>query len=531
MPANRGVRAVGVDLGTTNSAAAFISESGQTAMLANELGDVLTPSVIQFADDDIIVGREATKALGYEADCIAEAAKRDIGKQFFSRQIRGRSFPPEVLEAYVLSYMKDSIEDQLGPDFQVVITVPAFFDERRRKATADAGCMAGLSVLGIVNESTAAALAFGEHLGYLAFDGMARDTMKVLVFDLGGGTFDVTVVQLGPEECVTLATDGDIRLGGRDWDARLVEFFLQEFAAEHEVSPCRDANARQRLMRLAEETKQALSARRQTTVRIESEGRISEVTVSRQQFESLTADLVERTIHTAGEVLSAARLTWSDIDRVLLVGGSTRMPVIAERLEELALQPPEQAVNPDEAVARGAAIYASYLLKQKGIRGPGLRYRVVDVNSHSLGIEGVNLSTNRKENSIIIPRNTPLPVAVTRKYVTRMTGQPSIVIHVLEGESAEPGDCISIGRAVLRDLPEDLPPGHPLEVTYAYNSEGRLRVLLHVPGIERDLTIELNRGAALSDKHLEKWTTILSRGDGFRSFEETLGEVLGIEDV
>ena len=525
--------AVGIDLGTTNSAAAVVTDAGSTTMLADELGEVLTPSVVHFADEEVIVGRDACQAILFDADSVADAAKRDIGREFFSRPIRGKSFPPEVIEAYVLKHVKQIVENGLPggsgtPDYRVVITVPAFFDERRRRATANAGQMAGLNVLDIVNEPTAAALAFGEHLGYLSTTGSVQKEQRVLVFDLGGGTFDVTIIELRPNAFVTLATDGDVRLGGTDWDKRLADYLAQKFESQYRLDPRNDRTMLQRLRRLAEEAKHSLTARRHKLVMVEFGGRKAEVNVSREQFEGLTADLVERTVHTTQDLLRQAGVTWQEIDRLLLVGGSTRMPMIARRLQELAGKVPEQSVNPDEAVARGAAIYASYLLAKKGLSGHQLSFRVVDVNAHSLGVEGVDVTTNRKQNSIVIPKNSPLPAQVTRPFVTRQSNQPSIVLKVLEGESQEPGDCITIGQAVLRDLPKNLPEQHPLEVTFAYASNGRLKILMDVPGTDRQLLLELQRGD-MSDLNVKQWSQIVALSGGFRSFEEMLKAVLEVK--
>ncbi len=533
--AQRPTYAVGIDLGTTNSAAAVVSAAGSTMMLADELGEVLTPSVVYFSDEEVIVGRDASQAILFDVESVADAAKRDIGREFFSRPIRGKSVPPEVIEAYVLKHLKQIVENSLGEaggsgtsDFRVVITVPAFFDERRRRATANAGKMAGLNVLDIVNEPTAAALAFGEHLGYLSTAGAVQKEQRVMVFDLGGGTFDVTIIELGPSKFLTLATDGDVRLGGTDWDKRLADYLAQKFESQYRLDPRNDRTMLQRLKRLAEEAKHSLTARRHKLVVVEFGGRKAEVNVSREQFEGLTADLVERTVHTTQDVLRQAAVTWRDIDRLLLVGGSTRMPMIARRLQELSGLVPEQSVNPDEAVARGAAIYASYLLTQKGLSGHRLSFRVVDVNAHSLGVEGVDVTTNRKQNSIVIPKNSPLPTQVTRQFVTRQPNQPSIVLKVLEGESQEPGDCITIGQAVLRDLPKHLPEQHPLEVTFAYAANGRLRVLVEVPGTNRQLMMELQRGD-MSDMNVQQWSQIVALSGGFRTFEEMLKAVLEVK--
>jgi molecular chaperone DnaK len=303
----------------------------------------------------------------------------------------------------------------------------------------------------------------------------------------------------------------------------------QKFEAACRIDPRDDVAARAKILRLAEEAKQTLTARAKTVVHVHHAGRSVEVPVPRRQFEALTADLLERTAHTTTEVLREARLTWNQIDRLLLVGGATRMPMVSRRLYELSGMTAEQSINPDEAVARGAAIYAAYRLSREGQGEFLLRLHIVDVNAHSLGVEGINLTTGRRENSILIPRNTPLPTQVTHQFVTKKAQQQSIVLKVLEGEHTDPDACIPIGRAVLRDLPPGLPQGHPLDVTYAYAANGRLTVHLQVAETEKQLTLKLQRGDSLSEDHVDRWTHVVSSEDGFRSFEEMLEAILGVQ--
>ena len=236
--------------------------------------------------------------------------------------------------------------------------MPAYFDEPRRQATADAGQMAGLDVIDIVNEPTAAALAFGEHLGFLGATATPRDAVTLLVYDLGGGTFDVTLIQLKPGDIKTLATDGDVRLGGRDWDTRLVKLFAERFVSEHGIDPRKLPGGEAGLYALAEKSKIALSVRPQTTVRLKFNGRETTFELYRDTFEEITADLLERTAYTTRQVLAAAKIDWKGIDRILLVGGSTRMPMVGRMLEAQSGITPDRSINPDEAVARGAALYA-----------------------------------------------------------------------------------------------------------------------------------------------------------------------------
>ncbi len=399
-------RPVGIDLGTTYSVVAYLDEKGHSQVVRNSEGDILTPSVVQFEDQEVIVGKEAKKAAAVRADAVADFVKRDMGKKYYSRLIHGEKLHPEVIQACILKKLKDDAITALGPDLHVVITVPAYFDEPRRKATADAGEMAGLAVLDIVNEPTAAALSFGESLGYLTAEGEPREPMKVLVYDLGGGTFDVTVLDLRPGDLRTLATDGDVQLGGYDWDMRLVNYAAEEFQKRHRLDPRQSPASLAALQAAAEEAKQSLTARPKTLMAVRHGGHSLELPITREQFEELTEDLLERTAYTSRQVLAASGLSWKQINRVLLVGGSTRMPMVARMIEKLTGLTPDHTVHPDEAVARGAAVFAGYLIRSQDPKAKR-SFNVIDVNSHSLGIEGIDQRTLRKENVIIIPQFAP----------------------------------------------------------------------------------------------------------------------------
>ena len=520
-----GVRshAVGIDLGTTLSAAAYISESGHTTMVRNGEGEILTPSIVLFDHDKIVVGKQARAELGARPDSVVECVKRDMGSKTYSRAINGKQLPPEVIQAYILKQLKGEIDAALGDKYGVVITVPAYFDEPRRQATADAGQIAGLDVADIVDEPTAAALAFGEHLGYLSATGAPRDTINLLVYDLGGGTFDVTLVQLKPGDISSLATDGDVRLGGRDWDGRIVEWLAERFEATCGFDPRGMPESNAELYAQAEQAKFALSIRPTTTVRLAFEQQEFTCELTRSVFEEITADLLERTAYTTRQVLAAAKMEWKSIDRILLVGGSTPMPLVARMLEEHSGITPDRSVNPDEAVARGAALYAQAILAEEHGQN---NLRIVSVNSHSLGVEGTNLVTNRRENAVLIPRNTPLPAEVSRRCVTANEDQRSVIIKVLEGESSDPTHCVVVGRAILLDLPADLPKGHPVDVTYDYSRSGRLNVKARVPGTDRAVNVEFQRERNYSSDLVLRWQEVVRSGGGTFGFEKMLDEVM-----
>jgi molecular chaperone DnaK len=517
--------AVGIDLGTTNSVVAYLDDKGKTQVARNTEGDVLTPSVVLFEDSEVVVGKEAKKATAIKSGAIAEFVKRDMGKEFHSRPIHGEKLRPEVIQACILKKLKDDAIATLGTNFEAVITVPAYFDEPRRKATSDAGEMAGLSVLDIVNEPTAAALSFGESLGYLTVEGEPREPMKVLVYDLGGGTFDVTLLDLKPGDLRTLATDGDVQLGGHDWDMRLVDYCAEQFIKQHHLDPRQSPASLAALLASVEEAKHTLTARPKASVTIRHGEHTIELPITRERFEELTEDLLERTSYTTRQVLAAAKLSWKEISRVLLVGGSTRMPMVSRMIEQLTALKPDHTVNPDEAVARGAAIFAGYVLRR---RDPNAKpsFKVVDVNSHSLGIEGIDQRTMRKENIIVIPRNTSLPAKVTQKFVTKVEDQLSIVVQVLEGESKIPSQCSAIGRAVLRNLPDHLPKGWPVEVTYEYLTNGRLDVQAKLPGTSRGVELELQREQTLTSERIGQWKKVIAEAQGFDAFEGMLDEVM-----
>jgi len=524
-------KAVGIDLGTTNSAVAWVDESGRTAMLRNSEGELTTPSVVLFDDAEIVVGKEARRQASVHPDWVAQWVKRDMGSPVYSRLIRGEKLPPEVIQACILRKFRTEIAATLGPSAKVVLTVPAYFDEPRRKATADAGEMAGLSLLDIVNEPTAAALGFGEILGYLSPTGKAKDEMVVMVYDLGGGTFDATMLRLSPGEFRTLATDGDVQLGGHDWDGRLVDYAAEVFLAERGSDPRQDPAALVRLYDAAVDAKHTLSARLQTTVRVDHAGRSLDVPVSRAQFDQMTADLLERTSYTSRQLLSEAGVGWKDVARILLVGGSTRMPMVPRMLEQLTGIVPDRTVNPDEAVARGAALYAHYLLSLPEQGGPGADFEVTNVNAHSLGIEGIDPLTLRRTNVVLIRRNTALPARRTEKFTTKTEGQRSIVLQVLEGESSLPGECTAIGRTVIRDLPAGLPKGWPVEVSFEYASNGRLALRAVVPGTDREVSLDLERDVGLSREGISRWKRAVSAPAtvGFDQFESMIDEVLHLD--
>lgn len=496
--------AVGIDLGTTNTALAYIDATGRPATVANAEGDKLTPSVVMFeGDENVIVGKEALKAVATNAPDVAQCAKREVGRRFYDKQLAGRHYPPEALLAWILSKVHRDAVKVLGDFQQVVITVPAYFDEVRRKATQDAGYIAGLDVIDIINEPTAAAIAFGYEQGFLRHPKSRNESTRILVYDLGGGTFDVTVMELNGTDFITLATDGDVQLGGQDWDSRLVDLAANRFIEEYDLDPREDENSLGRLWRDCEDAKRSLAARSQATLRIDFQGVSLKTEITRDEFEAATRDLLDRTSFTTRQTLQAAGLEWQQVDRVLLVGGATRMPAVVNLLKELSGKTPDSSIAADEAVAFGAALHAhNLMLKHQGQVPP---FSVRNVNSHSLGVVATEPTTRRRRNAVIIPRNTPLPVHGKRTFKTQKNNQSSVLVKIVEGESASADDCVQLGSCTVRDLPPDLPAQTPIEVRFQYHENGRLTISVKVEGTENWVHREIARENSLTAEQLETW--------------------------
>lgn len=506
--AKQPIPAIGIDLGTTYSAISRIDDTGRPVTLPNGEGDLLTPSVVLFEGTNVVVGKEAVKALVTEAEDVALCPKRDLGDRAYHKSLHGRQYPPEAIEAWILKKLKDDAAKQIGDFQQVVITVPAYFDEVRRKATQDAGYMAGLEVMDIINEPTAAAVAFGFREGFLNTEGIATAPKNILVYDLGGGTFDVTVMEIRGNQFTALATDGDVRLGGQDWDQRLMDLVAEEFIRQHRLDPREDPNVVGRLWRECEDVKRTLSARAKASIACDFRGQAVRVEITRQRFEEITRDLVDRTLFTTRQTLQAAGLAWSNIDRVLLVGGSSRMPMIRDMLIKLSGMEPDTSVSADEAVAHGAALRAALILARSNGEPP--RFHIRNVNSHSLGLVAIDPKTKRKRTAVLVPRNTPLPVAAKRTFKTEKADQRSILVQIVEGESASPDDCSQIGRCTVRDLPRNLPAHTPIEVRFRYLENGRLTVHVEVEGTNKSLRHEIARENSLSAEQLDMWRQYIS---------------------
>ena len=500
--------AIGIDLGTTYSAVARLDEHGRPETLNNEEGDKLTPSVLLFDDTHIVVGKEALKAVATDAEQVAMCMKRELGRRFFTQELDGRHYPPEALQAWVLNKLRLDTTKLVGPFEKAVITVPAYFDEVRRKATQDAGYIAGLDVLDIINEPTAAAIAYGHQQGILQ-DMLSRSRpLRLLVYDLGGGTFDVTIMEISSGDFVALATDGDVRLGGHDWDQRLVDFVADEFLSQFELDPREDPNVAGRLWRDCEDAKRTLSARSKTSIPCDYKGHALRHEVTRDKFEAITSDLLDRTSFTTRQTLQAAGMSWEDIDRVLMVGGSTRMPAVVDLLRRLSGKEPDASVAADEVVAHGAALRAGILMQNDDGKRP--MFDVKNVNSHSLGVVATDPATKRPRNAILIPRNTPLPVTAKRTFKTQKDGQGSVLVQIVEGESATPDQCVQVGRCTVPDLPKGLPAQTPIDVRFRYEENGRLQIKVVVADAKKEIRHEITRENSMTREQLDTWRRFVS---------------------
>ena len=496
--------AIGIDLGTTFSVACCVDADGKPRTIVNSEGEPTTASVVLMDPANIVVGREAVRAAVFEPLRIARLAKREMGEAWFSQTVAGHRFPPEVIQAFVLNKMKQDAETVLGPIESAVVTVPAYFDEPRRKATEDAARLAGIETIDIINEPTAAAIAYGVNQGFLTAEGTPRAPERVLVYDLGGGTFDVSLIEIANNAFKVIGTDGDVRLGGVDWDSRILNFVADQFREQYAIDPRDDPVAYQRLRNEAEEAKRSLSARENTTLSFDHQGHGLRMQITRAQFEDLTSDLLERTRFTSNSLVSDCQFNWTDVTRVLLVGGATRMPMVRRMLEAETGNVIDAALAADEAVAHGAAVYAS-LLQQAKHDGKS-PVRISNVNSHPLGVLAIERQTGRSRRRILIPENTPLPVSSRSRFKTQKDGQSCVVVDVIEGGDDSGNNATHIGKCVVDNLPPDLPAGLTVEVKFRYAPNGRLGVIAELPDINRSADLEIKRAHGLSEDALRDWS-------------------------
>jgi molecular chaperone DnaK len=495
---------IGIDLGTTFCAVASLDDRGKPFTVPNRDGEVLTPSAVYLAPDgSAVVGQAALDMALEQPERVATLIKRRMGVPDYGRPVAGREFRPEALSAVLLKKLAQDAESQLGALDGCVITVPAYFDDTRRKATMDAGRIAGLNVIDILDEPSAAALA------YATQGGDAVQPQTVLVYDLGGGTFDVTLVKLGRKRFQVLAIEGDVRLGGRDWDERLVNWAAERFVKEFGDDPRADPQSLASLYAAAERTKRSLSKLEHASLTVSHAGHKVTLPIPRPEFEALTRDLLVRTRLTTQQVLKQAGLSWDAVGKVLLVGGSTHMPACARMLYELTGKHPDRGLAVSEVVARGAAVHA-------GIRAEAARAREcrpplaanladiveVSVNAHSLGVEV--RSGEERVNDKLVPKNTQLPAAADRVYYTVGDSQSRVRVRILQGEAHQAEACIPVGECWIEGLPPNLPKGSPVRVECGVLANGRIEVTATDQTSGRAARASIHRPGGLSDDELAR---------------------------
>lgn len=505
---------IGIDLGTTNSCVAYI-EGGEPVIIPNAEGSRTTPSMVAITDSgELLVGQIAKRQAITNPAHTVFASKRLIGRKLNSEELkahlnrfpceltaaengdarvrlRGKDYSPAEIASFILGKMKQTAEDYLGePVTDAVITVPAYFNDLQRQATKDAGRIAGLNVLRIVNEPTAAALAYGMN---------RQDTGRVVVYDLGGGTFDVSILELSGDVYEVCSTSGDTYLGGEDFDYRLIEYILREFESAEGIKLDADKMALQRLKEAAEKAKHELSSAYETEINLpfitaDATGpKHLNVRITRAQFEALVDDLIERTLGPCQIALDDAGFQVSDIDAVLLVGGMTRMPRVQQRVAEFFGKAPSKGLNPDEVVAAGAAIQGGVL------SGEVDDVLLLDVTPLSLGVETQGGVFTR-----IIDKNTTIPYSSSQIFSTAVDNQPMVSVHVLQGEREMAKDNRSLARFELLGLPP-APRGVPqIEVTFEIDADGILHVSAKDRGTGREQRVEVHASSGLSEREIER---------------------------
>ncbi len=466
---------IGIDLGTTFSAVASVDENGRAVVLKNAIGEPLTPSVVWFGKDEPLVGAEAKEMQEMGEDKVASFFKRNMGDPFFTLEFNGKDYSAKDISAIVLKKLKADAEKALGkPVSKAVITVPAYFNNFQREATIAAGKDAGMEVLRIINEPTAAAIAFGLN--------QKGNGQTLLVYDLGGGTFDVTLIEITTDEIKVIGTDGDHELGGKNWDDCIVNWVAQQFEDEFGSNPLSDNLSVNELLVRAESAKKQLSTRDTTRISITHAGEKGRYDLSVETFEELTKDLLERTQLLVERLLQDVQKTWQDVEGVLLVGGSTRMPMVSRWITRMAGKEPLRGINVDEAVALGAAIQANLDANGEQPFGKftlGGSRKIRDVMSHSLGLVAVNEDRSRYINSIIIPKNKPVPSKETHPYQlrTRPGNRNEFEAFMLQGENEKrPLDCQIIGKYVFSDIEHEANGHAVVDVAYAYDANGVIEV-------------------------------------------------------
>lgn len=483
---------IGIDLGTTNSAVA-VMEGGTSTIIPNSEGNRTTPSIVAFSKDgERLVGETAKRQAITNPDRTIASVKREMGTDWKTPEIDGKTYTPEEISAMILQKLKSDAENYLNDTVtNAVITVPAYFTDAQRQATKDAGQIAGLKVDRIINEPTAAALAYGMD--------KETDQSKIMVYDLGGGTFDVSILEVGDGVFEVLSTRGNNKLGGDDFDNALVEYLASEFKKESGVDLTKDLTAMQRLKDAAEKAKKELSSTVSTTVSlpfitaVDGQPVHLEQTVSRAKFDELTKHLVEATRKPVEDALKDAGLSHNDIEKVLLVGGSTRVPAVQELVKNLIGREPQRDINPDECVALGAAIQGGVL------SGEVKDLLLLDVTPLSLGIETLGGVATK-----LIERNTTIPTKKSQVFTTAADGQTEVDIHVVQGEREMAADNTTLGRFQLTGIPAARRGVPQIEVTFDIDANGIVNVTAKDQGSGKEQKITITSSSNLSDEEIDR---------------------------
>lgn len=480
---------IGIDLGTTNSAVAVL-EGGEPKIITNPDGGRTTPSVVSFKNGENQVGDVAKRQAITNPDTII-SIKSHVGEAGYKVSAGGKDYQPQEISAMILQYIKGYAEDYLGEKVEkAVITVPAYFNDAQRQATKDAGKIAGLEVERIINEPTAAALAYG-------LDKLDKDE-KILVYDLGGGTFDVSILELGDGVFEVLSTNGDTHLGGDDFDDKIIDFLAEQFKSENGVDLKDDKLALQRLKDAAESAKKTLSSANEAQIDLPfiasgEQGPLHlQTSLSRAKFNELTAELIKRAEQPVLQALKDAGLSFSDIDEVILNGGSTRIPAVQESVKKLTSKEPNHSINPDEAVALGAAVQGGV------ITGDVKDVVLLDVTPLSLGIETMGGVFTK-----LIDRNTTIPTSKSQVFSTAADNQPAVDIHVLQGERSMAADNKTLGRFQLSDIPAAKRGVPQIEVTFDIDRNGIVSVSAKDLGTQKEQKITIQAAGGLSDEEIE----------------------------
>ena len=482
-------KAVGIDLGTTNSVVAIL-EGGEPTVIANAEGNRTTPSIVAFKSDDTLVGELAKRQAITNPDNTVRSIKRKVGSNW-KQSFEDKEYTPQEISARILQKLKKDAESYLGDKVtEAVITVPAYFNDAERQATKEAGQIAGLKVLRIINEPTAASLAYGLE---------NNEDQKILVFDLGGGTFDVSILEISEGVFEVKSTSGDSKLGGDDWDQRIMDWIIEKFKSSTGIDLSNDNMAIQRIQEGAEKAKIELSSTSETEINLpfltanDSGPQHLVEKLSRSEFEKITADLVERTKAPVENALKDAGMSYSDIDHIILVGGSTRMPSVQELVKSLTGKDPHKGVNPDEVVASGAAIQAGVL------KGDVKDVLLLDVTPLTLGVE-----TKGGIMTKMIERNTTIPTKRSEVFSTAENNQTQVEIHILQGEREVASGNKSLGRFTLTDIPAAMAGTPQIEVTFDIDANGIVNVNAKDLGTGKEQAITITGGTALEDDEIDR---------------------------